>query len=73
MYDSLQALCSYLRGVLCVHAVLVGAGVGEDEGNALGKTRRRQYVNYSLTIVITLSFMMLCMSIIHLPHIILLF
>jgi len=35
IYDSLQALCSYLRGVLCVHAVLVGAGVGQESGNAL--------------------------------------
>jgi hypothetical protein len=37
IYDSLQALCSYLRGVLCVHAVLVGAGVGQESGNALGE------------------------------------
>ena len=36
IYDSVQALCSYLRGVLCVHAVLVGAGVGQESGNALG-------------------------------------
>jgi hypothetical protein len=42
IYDSLQALCSYLRGVLCVHAVLVGAGVGQDSGNALGKCLHHQ-------------------------------
>ena len=27
VYDTLQALCSYLRGVLCTRAVLIGMGV----------------------------------------------
>ena len=27
-FDSIQALCSYLRGVMCTQALLAGAGVG---------------------------------------------
>lgn len=34
-YDSLQAVCSYLRGVLCMQAVLQGSGVGSAEASAL--------------------------------------
>ena len=29
IYDTIQAVCSYLRGMLCTHAVLTGMGVGE--------------------------------------------
>lgn len=34
-FDSLQALCSYLRGVMCMQALLSGAGVGTVEASAL--------------------------------------
>ncbi len=34
-YDSLQGLCSYLRGVVCTSAVLTAAGVGDSEATAL--------------------------------------
>eukprot|EP01041_Mallomonas_annulata_P001327 gene1327-2556_t len=34
-YDSLQALCSYFRSVLCTKALLVGAGVGSAQASAL--------------------------------------
>jgi len=35
-YDSLQGLCSYLRGVVSTSAVLTAAGVGNAEANAMG-------------------------------------
>lgn len=35
VYDSIQGLCSYLRGVLCSAAVLEAAGVGNAEATAL--------------------------------------
>lgn len=38
IYDSIQGLCSYLRGVLCTHAILVAAGVGIDNVNAWSAT-----------------------------------
>ena len=34
-YDSLQGLCSYLRGIVCTSAVLTAAGVGDAEATAL--------------------------------------
>ena len=36
LYDSLQGLCSYLRGVLCNAQVLQAAGVGNAEATAWG-------------------------------------
>jgi hypothetical protein len=33
-FDTLQALCSYLRGVLCTQALLKGLGVGSSEASA---------------------------------------
>ena len=38
MWDSLQALSSYLRGVLTTRALLTGAGVGNANANALSVT-----------------------------------
>jgi hypothetical protein len=35
IYDSVQALCSYLRGILCTHALLISAGVGSENASAL--------------------------------------
>ena len=35
LYDSLQGLCSYLRGVLCSAQVLQAAGVGNEQATAL--------------------------------------
>jgi len=35
LYDSLQGLCSYLRGVVCSAQVLQAAGVGNSEATAL--------------------------------------
>ena len=37
-WDSLQALCSYLRSVLTIQAVLTSAGVGNSEASALSTT-----------------------------------
>ena len=37
-WDSLQALCSYLRSVLTIRAVLTSAGVGNAEASALSTT-----------------------------------
>ncbi|CAD7965011.1 unnamed protein product [Amoebophrya sp. A120] len=37
VYDSLQGLCSYLRGVLCTKALLEGAGVGGEKGGGSNK------------------------------------
>jgi len=34
-YDSLQGLCSYLRGVVCTSAVLTATGVGDAEASAI--------------------------------------
>lgn len=34
-FDSIQALCSYLRGVMCTQALLTGAGVGSISASAL--------------------------------------
>lgn len=36
LYDSLQGLCSYLRGVLCSAQVLQAAGVGNENATAWG-------------------------------------
>lgn len=33
-FDSIQALCSYLRGVMCTQALLTGAGVGSATATA---------------------------------------
>ena len=33
-FDSIQALCSYLRGVMCTQALLAGAGVGSASATA---------------------------------------
>jgi hypothetical protein len=33
--DSIQATCSYLRGILAIHSTLVGVGVGNTEATAL--------------------------------------
>jgi hypothetical protein len=33
--DSLQATCSYLRGILAIHSTLVGVGVGDSQASAL--------------------------------------
>jgi hypothetical protein len=38
VWDSLQALSSYLRGIASTQAVLVGLGVGNDEASALSAT-----------------------------------
>uniref|UniRef100_A0A7S2EJ74 Uncharacterized protein n=1 Tax=Ditylum brightwellii TaxID=49249 RepID=A0A7S2EJ74_9STRA len=35
-YDSLQGLCSYLRGVVSTSAVLTAAGVGDGDATAIG-------------------------------------
>lgn len=35
IYDSLQGLCSYLRGVVSTSAVLAAAGVGDAEATAM--------------------------------------
>ena len=35
IYDSLQGLCSYLRGVVSTSAVLTAAGVGDSEATAM--------------------------------------
>eukprot|EP01083_Nonionella_stella_P004558 13201_1 len=34
IYDTLQAVCSYLRGILATQAILVGVGVGDAEASA---------------------------------------
>lgn len=34
-FDTLQALCSYLRNVMCTQAVLSGAGVGSEKASAI--------------------------------------
>ena len=36
--DSIQATCSYLRGVLTIHSILVGVGVGSENASALAAT-----------------------------------
>lgn len=36
--DSVQATCSYLRGILTIHATLVGAGLGTDAAGATSAT-----------------------------------
>jgi hypothetical protein len=38
LMDSLQGTCSYLRGVLTIHATLVGVGVGSESASALAAT-----------------------------------
>eukprot|EP01138_Halocafeteria_seosinensis_P013738 gb/GECG01014029.1/.p1 GENE.gb/GECG01014029.1/~~gb/GECG01014029.1/.p1 ORF type:complete len:570 (+),score=39.46 gb/GECG01014029.1/:1-1710(+) len=36
--DGVQGLCSYLRGILCTHAVLIGIGVGNENATAIAAT-----------------------------------
>lgn len=38
IWDTLQAMSSYLRGMLCTHAVLTGLGVGEASASATSAT-----------------------------------
>lgn len=38
LLDSIQGLSSYLRGILCTQAVLVGLGVGQESATALAAT-----------------------------------
>ncbi|KAJ1447479.1 vitamin B6 photo-protection and homoeostasis-domain-containing protein [Pelagophyceae sp. CCMP2097] len=35
LWDTLQAVCSYIRGIICTSALLEAAGVGSTEANAL--------------------------------------
>jgi hypothetical protein len=35
LWDTLQAVCSYLRGILCVQAIMAGVGVGSAEATAV--------------------------------------
>jgi len=43
MYDSIQGLCSYLRGVLSTQVILQGFGVGVENANALAATTQWVY------------------------------
>ncbi len=38
MCDTIQALCSYLRGLLCSRSTLIGIGVGQSTANATSAT-----------------------------------
>src|SRR4051794_10293325 len=38
LWDTIQAMCSYLRGMLCTHAVLTGLGVGDVAASATSAT-----------------------------------
>jgi len=38
LWDTIQAACSYLRGILCTQAVLVGVGVGDASATATSAT-----------------------------------
>lgn len=38
IWDTIQAVCSYLRGMLCTHAVLTGMGVGEVSHRSAART-----------------------------------
>jgi hypothetical protein len=38
MWDTLQAVSSYLRGLLCTQALLVGVGVGSSDASATSAT-----------------------------------
>ena len=38
IWDTLQAVCSYLRGILCTQAVLTGVGVGDSAKTAASAT-----------------------------------
>ncbi|GBG24753.1 RUS1 family protein C16orf58-like [Hondaea fermentalgiana] len=42
-FDSLQGLCSYLRGVLSTKAILAGLGVGADAADAMAATTQWVY------------------------------
>ena len=56
LYDTLQALCSYFRSVLCTKALLTGAGVGSAEASALAAaiTWVLRYLHYFSNIEIFL-------------------
>jgi len=43
IFDSLQALCSYLRGVLSTQAILQGLGVGSEGADAMAATTQWVY------------------------------
>lgn len=43
VFDSIQGLCSYLRGVLSTQAVLSGLGVGEGSASTLAATTQWMY------------------------------
>ncbi len=34
IWDTVQAMCSYLRGMLCTQAILLGVGVGNSHASA---------------------------------------
>ena len=37
-WDTVQAMCSYLRGILATQAILKGVGVGDQKATALAAT-----------------------------------
>jgi len=45
-WDTLQAMCSYLRGMLCTEAILLGVGVGNAQATA---------VNASVQVLLSLA------------------
>ena len=58
-YDSIQGLCSYLRGVVSTSAVLSAAGVGDSEATAMSAA----VVSTNLYIYIYIYIMCVCVHI----------
>eukprot|EP00978_Attheya_sp_CCMP212_P022941 scaffold69347_cov44-Attheya_sp.AAC.3 len=51
VYDSIQGLCSYLRGVVATSAVLTAAGVGDAEATAMSAAVVRTHENINMLII----------------------
>ena len=57
IFDSIQGLSSYLRGVVTTSAVLTAAGVGDGDAAALSAAVVSTYVNHGITAYFYFSYL----------------
>ena len=55
IFDSIQGLCSYLRGVVSTSAVLTAAGVGDGDATALSAAVVSIYMNHGFIVYFYVS------------------
>lgn len=54
--DTIQAMCSYLRGLLTTRATLIGAGVGKAEASATSATLQFGWIYFFICFFVLFFF-----------------